>query len=129
MAWMKKRDGLAKIVLLQVLKEASEEAKLRRRVLGFAQPSTHHKKPLGGDAIRKGMKEIAKRLDLKDWENFGGQALRALMATKLGNDDSVSIAEAIASLCHEPAATHKHRNKTSSTSDTSRRKALGVIKK
>ena len=42
-------------------------------------------KPIGKDTISKGMKEIAKRLDLKDWESFGAQALRAFMGTKLGN--------------------------------------------
>ena len=109
-------------------KEASEEAKIRYRMLGFPQPSMHHLKPLGKDTMRKGMKEIAQRLDLKDWESFGGQALRAHMATKLGNDDSINITEAMAALRHKSVAAHKHYNKTSGISETNRYKALGIIK-
>ena len=109
-------------------KEASEEAKIRYRMLGFTQPSMYHLKPLGKDTIRKGMKEIAQRFDLKDWESFAGQALRAYMATKLGNDDSVNITEAMAALRHKSVAAHKHYNKTSGISETNRHKALGIIK-
>ena len=110
-------------------KEASEEAKLRYRLLGYGNPMMHHKKPLGKDSIAKGMKEIAKRLDLKDWENFGGQALRAFMAAKLGNDASIHISEAMVALRHESVAAHKHRNQTSGISETNRCKALGIIEK
>ena len=74
------------------------------------------------------MKEIAQRLDLKDWESFGGQALKACMATKLGNDDSINITEAMAALRHKSVAAHKHYNKTSGISETNRYKALGIIK-
>ena len=75
------------------------------------------------------MKEIAKRLDLKDWENFGGQALRDFMGVKLGNDASVNTSEAMAALRHKSVAAHKHYNKTSGISETNRHKALGIIKK
>ena len=110
-------------------KEASEEAKIRYRMLGFTQPSMYHQKPLGKDTIRKGMKEIAQRLNLKDWESFGGQALRALMATKLGDDDSANTSESMAALRHASASAHKHHNETSGVSETSKYKALGVTKK
>ena len=88
-----------------------------------------HKKPLGKDFIGKGIKEIAKRLDLKDWENFGDQALRALMGTKLGNDSSVNTPKAIAALRHKSAAAHKYCIKTSGIRKTDKHKALGIIKK
>jgi len=74
------------------------------------------------------MKEIAKRLDLKDWENFGGQALRALMATKLGDDASVNISESMAALRHNSAPAHKHYNKTSGTNETCKYKAFVSLK-
>ena len=50
-------------------------------------------KPLGNDSIAKGMNEISKRLDSKDWENFGGKYLRDFMDTELGNNDSVNMSE------------------------------------
>ena len=110
-------------------KEALEGAKLQCRLLGHAKTTTHHKKPLGKDSIEKGMKEISKRLCLKDWENFAGQDLRAFMGTKLENDASVSMPEAMAALRHESVAAHKCFNKTSCISETNRCKALGIIKK
>ena len=70
-----------------------------------------HKKPLGKYSIAKGIKEISKRLDLNDWENFGSQALRTFMGTKLGNDASVSMSEAVAALRHKHVASQKHCNK------------------
>ena len=75
------------------------------------------------------MKEIAKWLDLKDWEDFGGQALRVLMATKLGNDASMNISDSMAALRHNSVAAHKHYNKTSGISETCKYKALGLIEK
>ena len=98
-------------------------------MFGHANPSMHHLKPLGKASISNIVKEIAQRLDLKDWESFGGQELRALMATKLGNDDSVNMSESMAALRHNSVAAHKHYNKTSGISETSEHKALGIIKK
>ena len=109
-------------------KESSEEAKKRCRMFGYAKPSMHHLKPLGKTSITNGMKEIAKRLDLKDWESFEGQAFRALMATKLGNDASVNLTENMASLRHESASAHKSHNRKSGISETNKHKVLGIIK-
>ena len=98
-------------------------------MLGFTQPSMCHKKLLGKDVIRKVTKEISKRLHLKDWENFEVQDFRALMATKIVNDDSVNITESMSSLRHKSAAAHKHCNKTSEISETNRNKVLIIIEK
>ena len=68
-------------------------------------------------------------MKLTDWENFGGQALRASLAAKLGNDGSVSVTEAMAALRHRSVSAHKHCNRTSGISETNRFKALGIIKK
>ena len=54
--------------------------------------------------------------------------MRAYVATKLGNDDSVNVTEAMAALRHKSVAAHKHYNKTSGISETNRHKALGIIK-
>ena len=89
----------------------------------------HDLKPLGKTSVPNGVKEIAQRLDLKYWESFGGQALRALVATKLGDDDGASTPESIAALRHTSASAHKHHNETSGVSETSKYKALGVTKK
>ena len=51
------------------------------------------------------------------------------MATKLGNDDSVNITESMAALRNNSVSAHKHCNKTSGISETSKYKALGLIKK
>ena len=75
------------------------------------------------------MKEISQWLKLTDWESFRDQALRAFMATKLGKDDSVNIAESMAALRHRSTAAHKHYNKTSGVSKYNKYKALGIIKK
>ena len=104
-------------------------AKKQYRMLEHPQATIIPKKPLGKDKVRNGMKEIAQRLKLTDWDNYGGQALRAFMCTKLNNDDSVDITEAMAALRHRSAATHKHCNKTSGISECNRYKVLGVIKK
>ena len=129
---MRPSYGHAKIIPLSppVSKEATEEAKRQYKMFGYKNPSMYHLKPIGKTCISNGMKEIAKRLDLKDWEDFGGQALRALMATKLGNDTSVNISESMAAaLRHNSVAAHKHHNKTSGISETCKYKVLGLIKK
>ena len=110
-------------------KEASEQAKVRFRMLGHKHSSMFHLKPIGKDTMSKGMKEIAKRLDLKDWESFGAQALRAFMGTKLGNDASINTSEAMAALRHKSVSAHKTYNKTSGISETNRCIALRIIKK
>ena len=98
-------------------------------MFGHAKSSMHHLKPLGKTSITNRIKEIAKRLDLKDWESFGGQAFRALMATKLGNDASVNLTENMASLRHKSASAHKSYNRKSGVSETNKCKPLGIIKK
>ena len=51
------------------------------------------------------------------------------MATKLGNDTSISISESIAALQHNSVAVYKYYNKTSKISETYKYKELGLIKK
>ena len=82
-------------------------------MLGHLQAAMFSKKPYGKDKVRKGMKEIVQRLKLTDWESFRDQALRAFIAAKLGNDDSINIAESMATLQHRSTAAYKHCNKTS----------------
>ena len=110
-------------------KEASEQAKVRFRMLWHKHSSMFHSKPIGKDTISEGMKETAKRLDLKDWKSFGAQALRAFMVTKLGKDASINTSEVMAALRHKSASAHKTYNKTSKISETNRHIALGIIKK
>ena len=98
-------------------------------MFGYKNPSMYHLNPIGKTCISNRMKEIAKRMNLKDWEDFGGQALRALIATKLGNDTSVNIPESMVALGHNYVAAHKHYNKTSRISETYKYKALSLIKK
>ena len=74
------------------------------------------------------MKEIASRLDLKDWENFSSQALKSFMIINLGNNNGIYISELIAALCHKSVVAHKSYNKTSSISETNRYKALDIVK-
>ena len=105
--------------------KASEEAKRRHRMFGHANPSIHHLKPLGKTSVSNGVKEIAQQLDLEDWKCFGGQALRAFV----GNDDSANASKSIAASRHNCASAHKHCDETSSISETSKHKALGLIKK
>ena len=52
-----------------------------------------------------------------------------LIGTKLGNDDSVNIMEAMDDLRHRSVSTHKHCGKTSGTIERNRHKALRIIKK
>ena len=75
------------------------------------------------------MREITQRLKLTNWKGFRDQVLRAFIAIKLGNNDSVSITESIATLWHRSAAAHKYYNKTSSASKCNKYKALGILKK
>ena len=51
------------------------------------------------------------------------------MATKLGNDENVNTSESMAALRHDSVSAHKHHNETSSISETSKHKALGIVKK
>ena len=54
--------------------------------------------------------------------------MREHVATKLVNDDSINVTEAMDDLRHKSVAAHKHYNKTSGISETNRYKALGIIK-
>ena len=59
--------------------------------------------------------------------NFGGQVLREIMSTRLGNDDSASVADVMVALRHKHAAAHKHCSKCISTSEVARHKVAGDI--
>ena len=47
-------------------KEATEEAKRRYKMFGYKNPSMYHLEPIGKTCISNRMKEIVKRLNLKD---------------------------------------------------------------
>ena len=76
--------------------EASEMAKKQCRMLEHQQVTMFHKKPLGKDKVRNGMKKITQWLKLTDWNNYRDQVLRAFIYTKLNNDNSMGIIEAMA---------------------------------
>ena len=71
---------------------------------------------------------FARRLGLANQENFGSQALRAYMATKLANDQSVSIEESMASLCHSSVSAHRTYIKRNSLSEYNKYRALGLFR-
>ena len=82
-------------------------AQLREfRDKGCPDAAFNPNKPIGKNTITLHQKEFARRVGVEDWENFGAQAHRRTFCTKLANDPSINITDAMSVARHKSVKTH-----------------------